>query len=77
MVTHNKPRRWESVQLVGKIFRHTQKGGWYNFFYIKNTQKTILKMRLYELICSAFSQPLFGSYKKYVFFYREIHQLCL
>jgi hypothetical protein len=26
-------------------------------FYIENTQKTILKTRLYELICSAFSQP--------------------
>ena len=29
-----------------------------HFFYIENTQKTILKMRLYEPICSAFSQPL-------------------
>jgi hypothetical protein len=28
------------------------------FFYIENTQKTILKTRLYELIRSAFSQPL-------------------
>jgi hypothetical protein len=37
---------------------HTKKGGWCEFFYIKNTQKTILKTRLYELICSALSQPL-------------------
>ncbi len=35
-----------------------KKDGWYDFFYIKNTQKTILKTRLYELIRSAFSQPL-------------------
>ncbi len=42
-------------------FSDTQKkGGWYEFFYLKNTQKTILKTRLYELIRSAlfFSQPL-------------------
>ncbi len=30
------------------------------FFYIKNTQKTILKMRLYKFICGAFSKPHLG-----------------
>ncbi len=61
-MTYNELRRWESVQLVQKIFRHTKKGGWYNFFHIKNTQKTILKTRLYKLIPSAFSQPIFFSW---------------
>ncbi len=44
---------YESISYTHK------KGGWYDFFNIENTQKTILKTRLYELICSAFSQPLF------------------
>ncbi len=57
------PGRWEYVKLVQNFFRHTQKRGWYEFFYIENTQKTILKTRLYELICSAFSQPLYGKTK--------------
>jgi hypothetical protein len=51
------PGRWESVKLVQFFFRHTQKKGMVRFFYIENTQKTILKTRLYELIRSAFSQP--------------------
>ena len=55
------PGRWESVKLVQFFFRHTQKKGMVRFFYIENTQKTILKTRLYELIRSAFSQPLYDT----------------
>ncbi len=44
--------RYVGIWTIGtKVFQtHTKKGGWYDFFYIKNTQKTILKTRLYELI---------------------------
>ena len=61
------------------IQTHTKKGGWYEFFYIKNTQKTILKTRLYELIRSAFSQPFVNTDKVCIFYedYDLMHKVKL
>ncbi len=49
------------------------------FFYIKNTQKTILKTRLYELIRSAFSQPFVNTDKVCIFYedYDLMHKVKL